>query len=79
MAAVLELDCSPVVWLGMYGSYGTEEDMAAEFFLFYKSGGFLFPCSDYRKRPLSKRLYLAIPDCTQYVRDLAITAWKPRR
>lgn len=27
MAAVLEFDWSPVVWLGMYGSYGTLEDI----------------------------------------------------
>lgn len=28
IAAVLELDSSPVVWLGIYGSYGTLEDIA---------------------------------------------------
>lgn len=27
MAAVLEFDWSPVVWFGMYGSYGAEDDI----------------------------------------------------
>ena len=27
IAAVLEFDWSPVVWFGMYGSYGAEDDI----------------------------------------------------